>query len=199
MKELVPRALTVLVSAFIGSYLGPYLKRKGQNLATHEDIDKLVDQVRAVTTTTKEIEAKISNDVWDRQKRWELKRDVLFEMMKRTGALTHELANLHAVYQTDKEAIKRGEPGRLERQAEASKTWGKAASEFDNTALLVNLVCGKELKKVLAELSLFNRNVGLKLLNRQIDALEETMDEFVAKLQAVTAAVQAELNTDKRS
>jgi len=37
-------------------------KKKGENLATHEDLDKLVVQVRAVTTTTKEIEAKISTD-----------------------------------------------------------------------------------------------------------------------------------------
>lgn len=59
-----------LVGGWLGAYLGSYLKKKGENLATHEDIDKLVDQVRAVTQTTKEIEAKISNEVWDRQKRW---------------------------------------------------------------------------------------------------------------------------------
>jgi hypothetical protein len=52
-------------------------------LATHEDIDKLVDQVRAVTQTTKEIEARISNEVWDRQKLWEMKREVVFDAMKR--------------------------------------------------------------------------------------------------------------------
>jgi hypothetical protein len=32
----------------------------------HEDIDKSVDQVAAVTTATKEIEARIINDVSDR-------------------------------------------------------------------------------------------------------------------------------------
>jgi len=52
-------AVTTLVSAGIGAYLGAYLKKKGENLATHEDIGKLLDQVRAVTTITKEIEAKI--------------------------------------------------------------------------------------------------------------------------------------------
>jgi hypothetical protein len=31
-----------------------------------------VDQVEAVTTATKQIEARISNEVWDRQKRWEM-------------------------------------------------------------------------------------------------------------------------------
>jgi hypothetical protein len=51
-----------------------YLKKKGENLATHEDIGKLIDQVRAVTITTKEIEASISDRSWNRQKHWEMKR-----------------------------------------------------------------------------------------------------------------------------
>lgn len=56
-----------LVGGWCGAHIGAYLKKKGENLATHEDIDKLVDQVRAVTQTTKEIEAKISDEMWDRQ------------------------------------------------------------------------------------------------------------------------------------
>ncbi len=46
--------------AGIASYLGSYLKKKGENLATHEDINKLVDQVSAVTAATKQIEARIT-------------------------------------------------------------------------------------------------------------------------------------------
>jgi hypothetical protein len=87
MEKLFAWGLTTLIGAFIGSYLASYLRKKGENLATHEDLGKLVDQVRAVTTTTKEIEAKISTDVWDRQKRWEMKREVLFEATKRLGAV----------------------------------------------------------------------------------------------------------------
>jgi hypothetical protein len=52
--------------------LAPRVNPKGKNLATYEDIDKLVDLVEAVTTATKQIEARISNEVWDRQKRWEM-------------------------------------------------------------------------------------------------------------------------------
>ena len=53
MEHLVLWALTTLVSAFIGSYLGAYLKKKGENLATHEDVNKLVQQVQAVTSATR--------------------------------------------------------------------------------------------------------------------------------------------------
>ncbi len=47
--QVVSWAGSSLVGAFAGSYLTGYLKTKGENLATHEDIDKLVDQVGAVT------------------------------------------------------------------------------------------------------------------------------------------------------
>jgi hypothetical protein len=70
-------AVTTFVAGGAGAYLGSYLKKKGENLATHEDIDKLVDQVKAVTKATKEIEAKISDDVWSRQKRWEVQQAAL--------------------------------------------------------------------------------------------------------------------------
>src|ERR1035438_6693398 len=78
MESLLAWGLTTLVRAFVGSYLASYLKKKGENLATHEDIDKLVDQVRAVTTATKEIEERIESSAWSRQRHWEMKRDALF-------------------------------------------------------------------------------------------------------------------------
>jgi hypothetical protein len=59
--------VTVALAVGIGAYLRSYLRKKGENLATHEDINKLVDQVSAVTTVAKQIEAKISNEMWQRQ------------------------------------------------------------------------------------------------------------------------------------
>ena len=71
-------------------------KKKGENLATHEDIEKLKEQVRVVTTTTKEIEAKISTEVWDRQRRWEMKREVLFEASKSLARVCDALMRINA-------------------------------------------------------------------------------------------------------
>jgi hypothetical protein len=70
--DLITLVLTTLASAFAGSYLAGYLKKKGENLATHEDIAKLVEQVSAVTKATKHIEARISNETWRRERRSDL-------------------------------------------------------------------------------------------------------------------------------
>jgi hypothetical protein len=41
-------AVIPFVTAGVGAYLGAYLKKKGENLATHEDIENTVAQVGAV-------------------------------------------------------------------------------------------------------------------------------------------------------
>lgn len=64
--------VTTALGSGVGAYLGSYLKKKGENLATHEDIDKLIDQVAAVTTTTKKIEANISTEMWQRERKSDL-------------------------------------------------------------------------------------------------------------------------------
>ena len=61
----------LFIAGFAGAFLSSYLKKKGENLATHEDLEKLVVQMEATTTATKAIEARISHGVWDQQQRWE--------------------------------------------------------------------------------------------------------------------------------
>jgi hypothetical protein len=57
--------------------------------------------VRVVITTAKEIEAKISNEMWDRQKRWEMKREVLFEVAKSIADLDDALNVLNSMVWVD--------------------------------------------------------------------------------------------------
>ena len=88
--------LLAAIGGWFGSYFQGYMSEKGKNLATHEDIDKLVDQVKAVTQTTKEIEAKISDQVWDRQRRWELKRDQIVKLADQMSIAKDALVHLDA-------------------------------------------------------------------------------------------------------
>ena len=61
--------MSAAITAGLGAFFGAHLSKKGKNAAIHEDIGKLVQQMAAVTQTTKEIEARISNDMWERQRR----------------------------------------------------------------------------------------------------------------------------------
>ena len=112
--------LLPFIAAAAGAYLGAYLRKKGENLATHEDIEKLDDQVRVVTTTAKEIEAKISDELWNRQKRWELKREVLFEVAKSLAEIDGAIIGLDSLLQVE---TKPDELGWLQIESEKYAKW----------------------------------------------------------------------------
>lgn len=52
MNPAVLSFLTI-IGVGISAYFGAYLKRKGENLATHEDINKVLVEVRATPQATK--------------------------------------------------------------------------------------------------------------------------------------------------
>jgi hypothetical protein len=86
-------------------HLKGYAGKKGETLATHEDIEKIVAQVQAVTQATKEIEAKISDQSWSRQRLVSLKTEKAFEMMKNFGSMDQLLSDVLGC------ALERRKPG----------------------------------------------------------------------------------------
>jgi hypothetical protein len=90
----------LFVASLIGAAVGAYFKRRAENLATHDDLDKLVAQMAAVTGTTENIKAAISDDVWDRQKQWEMKRDAALEAVRAMKELELELLGLRSAHLT---------------------------------------------------------------------------------------------------
>jgi hypothetical protein len=78
----------VIVGLVIHSYIHPYLGKKAENLATHEDINKLVDQVEAVTTAAKEIEAKIRHSGLQQHERPRQTRNRHLEGRRQGGSHT---------------------------------------------------------------------------------------------------------------
>jgi len=80
-----------LVLSTVGAAIGAYFTTRAKNLATHDDLDKLVEQVQAVTRETEAIKAEITGGLWDRQKRWEVRRDILLEFMRSAWRLDFAL------------------------------------------------------------------------------------------------------------
>jgi type IV secretory pathway VirB4 component len=86
--------VTTALASGSGAFLGSYLKKKGENLATHEDIDKLVAQISAVTTTAKQIEATISNEMWQRQTIRNEKKAAYCQVLEILGQMRHAVDTL---------------------------------------------------------------------------------------------------------
>ena len=198
---LVAWGLVTLVGAFTGSYLAGYLKKKGENLATHEDIAKLVEQMSAVTKATKDIEAKISSDLWDRQKRWELKREVLFEATRRLADIEDGLLSLDSVLQVEqKEQKKEDEPGWVEVRHERITKWSKASAAFDEARLLVLMVCEREAIQAFEEFGALVSAIAMKITpGKDPEIYKKSQVECCKKRMAVRAAVRKELGVDRPS
>lgn len=166
-------------------------KKKGENLATHEDIEKLKDQVRVVTTTTKEIEAKISNEVWDRQKRWELKRDVLFEVAKSLAEVEDGLGGLDAVAQVFRDE---SDPACLSSIHERHNKWLRCYARFDAAKLLAHTVCESETILAIELLGTVYAEVAARLAEKKDrQVYGSSLRERATKLSAVKAAIRKEL------
>jgi hypothetical protein len=88
-------ALTINTVALVfTAFFRGYGTKKGENLATHEDIEKIVTQVQAVTQATKEIEARVSDTSWNRHRLLDLKTEKAFEMMKNFGSMDQLLSDM---------------------------------------------------------------------------------------------------------
>lgn len=82
-------AVTLLMAAG-GAWFGSYLREKGKNYATRED-------VQALTRLTEEVRADISGKMWLDQKRWDLKRDFYWKLLAEITALSIALRNLRTI------------------------------------------------------------------------------------------------------
>jgi hypothetical protein len=192
--EPLTTLLALLAGAF-GGYLTGYVRKKGENLATHEDIGKLTEQVAAVTKTAKEIEAKISSDVWDRQKRWELKREVLSEATRKASQLNDTLRTLHTTLHLVRNDPFPDDLDLLRRQREILTRWNKAVSEFAETTLWVGVVCGEEVTIAIHGLAVVATSIAVDV-NKGEGNYEEEMEKFNGKLFVTLKAIRDELRID---
>lgn len=65
--------LLVIIVTFAGGFFGAYSKRKGENLATKEDYESLLEQVKKTTSETENIKINLAQGNWLHQQSWSLK------------------------------------------------------------------------------------------------------------------------------
>lgn len=197
MERLLEIALAAVAGLWIGSYLTSYMKKKGENLATHEDIDKLVAQMVAVTQATKEIESKISDDVWDRQKRWEMKRDAMFAAAKNLYAMHEALLMLNSTWTVVKNS---SNPSQLmSKKSEAIDQWRQASINFDAAEVQTSLICGERVGQTLSSAALLMRRVARDIFADDLNKYNESLLQIVKACELATVAIRNELGFERAS
>jgi len=163
--EYILWLLSMLVAMFIGGYLKSYLSQKGANLATHEDIGKLVEQMTAITQATKQIEGRISDEIWNRQRHWEMKREAI-------------VAAIQALLEADDALESLARALRLEIDMEhVSERCRKCIAIIDAVKakrVLALIVCGRDFSGALSEMYETLRLAAGKLGDRNLKGYEES-------------------------
>jgi hypothetical protein len=129
LMQVVMWALSAIGGAFIGGFLHSYMSKKGENLATKEDLklfvekvrqeegakkeaeitaiqsklDIVVEQNRAIVRSGEEIKDQISN----RQRLWQLKLEAAYDVVKLHGVMTHIFTRFHGPTDPDFESARK--------------------------------------------------------------------------------------------
>lgn len=175
------------------------MKKKAEALATKEEFNELKKQTAELTKMTKEIEAEISGGLWDRQKRWEMKREATFEMSKRISAVDDALSQ---IYSTRKYYRALAESGQIvdalmksEAFAKAGANWGRAADAYDSAMALMSIVCSHEVHQTLREFIIFTRKL-VPEINTDPQSYIESAGEIAKQLKRIQELLRKELGVD---
>jgi hypothetical protein len=186
-----------VLAAGLGGYLAGYLKKKGEDRAVQENFDELLRQAGETTERTKKIEAEISNEVWDRQKRWELKRDVLFEATRRVAAVEDGLLELDSILKVEQQNREEDSPGWEATKNSKILKWSDASAAFDETRLFVAVVCRDEARQAFEDFGNFTTIVAAKLNpGKDGEIYKKSLTELTRNRLAIRAAVRKELGVD---
>jgi len=188
----------VVILSFIatgfGAYFAGYLRKKGKNLATHEDIENLKDQVAAVTKTTEQIKAEISEGVWNRQKRWELKRDVVFDAVKNLAHVNQALMKLDATVRAKQRP---DEASWTKFVDDTQDAWIQISADYDKAVGLVALVCETETYKAFSEFQITVTKIASSLVRKtDTEIFVKSQAELGQRWVAAMNAARKELGID---
>jgi len=196
--EIIGYVLTALFGALVGGFIrwwNAYSEQKGKNLATKEDIDDLVEQTRKLTQTTREIEAKIDDNVWNRQKQWELKRDILLDFVRVMREFDVATLALGIAIKSKSKDMVNPKPLLLQRVGEKLLTWEIISTKFEQSIYLALLVAGDETIDALQGLSRILRDIAGDVLEESnLDAYASRNLELAKQLTQVRDLIRWELS-----
>lgn len=71
-----------VIAGGLGAYIGAFLRRKGENLATKADFESILAQLREQTREVEHVKNEIAQAGWIHQRRWDLKRQLYWELLE---------------------------------------------------------------------------------------------------------------------
>jgi hypothetical protein len=196
MDPAVTSLLTIAGSG-IAAYYGAYFKKRGEDQAMKEGFAEVLRQTTETTKATKAIEAKISEEVWDRQKQWELKREVLFDTARRMSTAWDILKNLENHLQTGiKNPAGKTAPW-VQLGIDENTKWFRAMAALHESRLFITVTCGKEVLGAINKYVHLITMVAAKIHQGDPTIFKSSWAQLDTLHDAVSASIRKELGVDE--
>jgi hypothetical protein len=193
-------SVVTVLSAGLGAYIGAHLKKKAENLATHEDIDKLLVQIKATTEATKSIEARISNEVWNRQREWEFKRETLLEGGRSIADFLAAIMRLNVVCGAKSGASKNEETAYLlalsKDETNALDAVNKPSYSLQRAQLVLSIVSGKQTQIAFVKTERLFKQIAVKIVDGDTKYFDSVYPQLKNYASDLTLAIRRELGFD---
>jgi hypothetical protein len=178
-----------LAGAGIGAYVGAYLREKGKNLATKEDLDRIVRR-------TENIKAEISGDLWEKQNRWTFRRDTYVNLLDGLGdAASAVRLFLYYDEQLNKVPNEKEKAGINGAMDDCFANMQKAMAVIRRSALVVSVVCAEAAEKALERLLQAWLLAEQQHRRAYLDGCHAALSEAI---DAITSAARQDLRLDPR-
>jgi hypothetical protein len=191
MDPAVASFLTVIGSA-VAAYSGAYFKKRGEDKAIEEGFAAVLRQTTETTKATKAIEAKIGDEVWDRQRRFEMKRDFIFEAARTVGKVLGKIVELDSAKKAEQRfKLNEREPNDL--ILKIGKEWVEMVTEVGNVMTVSSLICGDELTAAFQRFASAMIDHGEAITNVGEDFVQQRSSAFVKEHKSIFMAMRKEL------
>lgn len=179
--------LHLLDKRAIAPYLKGYSEQVGQIRAMKKNFDNLVNQTKELTTITDKIKAEISDEAWDRQRQWELRRDLVIDVIRALGELDKSLIDLHSAYSRPKTDCPEFNAETKIKRKEARDYWDLCHAKYYRAMFLTDLVSGRELIKKLSEYFHQISSIAFQILDENVSYFSSSdTRKKLAELEKVT-------------
>jgi hypothetical protein len=167
----------IALGGFAKVFIVAFVESKAKDLATKKDFEKVVDETRRLTSETEQIKSRITYDLWDRQARFQMTRDLCVRILEATSDVGR--------YATmPKEVMSEDEVEKWRRQAES------AANELNRATPVAQVVLSIDTVLLLGQLQKSTRDL---LASVGTESFEERGKEFYKSVTKFAFSARGEL------
>ena len=186
----LPSLLVIALIAGVGAYFGSYLREKGKNLATKEDVDRIVRK-------TEDIKAEVTGELWERQNRWTFKKELYIRLLDDLGEAASAVRQLRFLDERLKD------PAHQHLVAETTRFMDEyfvklktAMGGIRHAAFIAPLVCTEATDQALGSLETgWLKAEATTGGTAYLEGCQSSLDEAI---EAVTRAARADLRLTPR-